>query len=227
MTTRDAVARLLDGIPNSRVPNALRLKAGADRSPAALQPMLPFSCPILARPVGTHGGDEFEKLEDHASLAAFLSRHSDHDCYVTQYIDYRSGDGYFRKYRFIFVDAEILPYHLCIGSDWKLHHISTDMANQPWMQREEEAFLNEPDAVFAPAQYQVLQTIRQRVGLEYCGIDCALDSCGNLVVFEVNASMLVHARNEGFPYKAPAVSRIKQAFDEMLRRLAKSGAGAR
>ena len=219
MTTRDAVARLLEGIPNCRVPKALRLKAGADRSPDALRAMLPFSCPILARPVGTHGGDDFEKIEDHAPLAAFLSRHSDHDCYLTQYIDYRSEDGYFRKYRFIFVDGEILPYHLCIGSDWKLHHISTDMANQPWMQREEEAFLNEPDAVFAPAHYQALQTIRQRVGLEYCGIDCALDACGNLVVFEVNASMLVHARNEDFPYKAPAVSRIKHAFDEMLRQI--------
>jgi hypothetical protein len=223
MTTRDAVAGLLEGIPNCRVPKALRLKAGADRSPDALRAMLPFSCPILARPVGTHGGDDFEKIEDHAPLAAFLSRHSAHDCYLTQYIDYRSEDGYFRKYRFIFVDGEILPYHLCIGSDWKLHHISTDMANQPWMQREEEAFLTEPHAVFAPAHYQALQTIRQRVGLEYCGIDCALDACGNLVVFEVNASMLVHARNEDFPYKAPAVSRIKHAFDEMLRRFAKSG----
>jgi tetratricopeptide (TPR) repeat protein len=223
MTTRDAVARLLEGIPNCRVPGALRLKAGADRSPDALRAMLPFSCPILARPVGTHGGDDFEKIEDHAPLAAFLSQHSDHDCYLTQYIDYRSGDGYFRKYRFIFVDGEILPYHLCIGADWKLHHISTDMANQPWMQREEEAFLSEPDAVFAPAHYQALQTIRRRVGLEYCGIDCALDACGDLVVFEVNASMLVHARNEDFPYKAPAVSRIKHAFDEMLRRFAKSG----
>jgi tetratricopeptide (TPR) repeat protein len=223
MTTRDAVARLLEGIPNCRVPKALRLKAGANRSPDALRAMLPFSCPILARPVGTHGGDDFEKIEDHAPLAAFLSQHSDYDCYLTQYIDYRSGDGYFRKYRFIFVDGEILPYHLCIGNDWKLHHISTDMANQPWMQREEEAFLNEPDTFFAPAHHQALQTIRQRVGLEYCGIDCALDARGNLVVFEVNASMLVHARNEDFPYKAPAVSRIKHAFDEMLRRFAKSG----
>jgi glutathione synthase/RimK-type ligase-like ATP-grasp enzyme len=70
--------------------------------------------------------------------------------------------------------------------------------------------------------YEVLQTICRRLGLEYCGIDCGLDRHGNLVVFEVNASMLVHARNQDFPYKAPAVSRIKRAFDAMLRRLAKS-----
>jgi tetratricopeptide (TPR) repeat protein len=219
-TTRDTVAGLLDGIPGSRIPKALRLKAGADRSPAALEALLPFSLPVLARPVGTHGGDDFEKIEDRAALATFLSQRRDHDHYLIEYIDYRSGDGYFRKYRFIFVGGEILPYHLCIGSDWKLHHITTDMAHQKWMQQEEEAFLNDPTTVFSLAHYQALQTIRERIGLEYCGIDCALDASGNLVVFEANASMLVHARNEEFPYKTPAVRSIKLAFEAMLRKFA-------
>jgi len=225
-TTRDAVAELLQAIPGCRVPKAVRLKAGADRSPAALQALFPFTASVLARLSGTHGGDDFEKFEDHAALAAFLSQRSDHDHYLIEYIDYRSDDGYFRKYRFIFVDDQILPYHLCIGDGWKLHHVSTDMANQPWMQREEEAFLNEPAAVFGPAQYQALEIIRDRIGLEYCGIDCALDNSGNLVVFEVNASMLVHARNEGFLYKTPAVRRIKLAFEDMLRKFANAGCAA-
>ena len=219
-TTRDAVASMLDGIPGSRIPKALRLKDGTDHSPAALEALLPFSFPVLARPVGTHGGDDFEKIEDCAALATFLSQRPDRDHYLIEYIDYRSGDGYFRKYRFVFVDGEILPYHLCIGSDWKLHHITTDMAHQKWMQQEEEGFLNAPATVFNPAHYQALQTIRERIGLEYCGIDCALDASGNLVVFEANASMLVHARNEEFPYKMPAVRRIKLAYEAMLRRFA-------
>ncbi len=219
-TTRDAVACLLRGIPGCRIPKALRHKAGADSSPAALRAAFPFSSPVLARPVGTHGGDDFEKVEDPAALADFLSQRPDHDHYLIEYIDYRSGDGHFRKYRFIFVDDQILPYHLCIGSDWKLHHVNTDMANQPWMQQEEEAFLNNPAAVFSPAHYQALQTIRERIGLEYFGIDCGLDVSGNLVVFEVNASMLVHDRNEGFLYKTPAVHRIRLAFEAMLRKFA-------
>jgi tetratricopeptide (TPR) repeat protein len=219
-TTRDTVASLLQGIPGCRIPSALRHRAGAESSPAALQAAFPISSAVLARPVGTHGGDDFEKIEDAATLAAFLAQRPDRDHYLIEYIDYRSDDGYFRKYRFIFVDDQILPYHLCIADDWKVHHISTDMANHPWMQREEEAFLNNPTAAFNPAHYQALQTIRERIGLEYCGIDCALDVSGNLVVFEVNASMLVHDRNHEFPYKTPAVQRIKLAFDAMLRKLA-------
>ena len=218
-TTRDAVARLLQGIPGCRVPQALRLKAGADCSEAALEAMLPFSSTVLVRPVGTHGGDDFEKVEDVATLSAFLSQRVDHDHYLIEYIDYLSADGHFRKYRFIFIDDQILPYHLCIGRDWKLHHINTDMAHQPWMQQEEAAFLGNSATVFGPAQLQALHAIRARVGLDYCGIDCGLDPSGNVVVFEVNASMLVHARNEGFLYKDPAVRRIKLAYDAMLRKL--------
>ena len=72
----------------------------------------------------------------------------------------------------------------------------------------------------------MLRAIQQRVGLEFFGIDCGLDRSGNLVVFEVNASMLVHERNEEFPYKTPFVQRIKLAFDEMLRKFAIAGASA-
>jgi tetratricopeptide (TPR) repeat protein/glutathione synthase/RimK-type ligase-like ATP-grasp enzyme len=221
-TTRDAVAELLAGIPGSGIPKALRHQAGADCSATALEAALSFSFPVLARPVGTHGGDDFEKVETTAELSAFLSQHPDIDHYLIEYIDYRSADGFFRKYRFIFVDDQILPYHLAISNDWKVHHVSTDMVNQLWMQREEEAFLGDPATVFNPGHYEVLRAIQQRIGLEYFGIDCGIDRSGNLVVFEVNASMLVHERNDDFPYKAPAVIRIKTAFDAMLRKFAAS-----
>jgi hypothetical protein len=97
------------------------------------------------------------------------------------------------------------------------------MANQQWMQQEEQAFLRNPSTVFNSMHDQALRAIRQRIGLEFFGIDCGLDRLGNLVVFEVNASMLVHDHNENFPYKAPFVLRIKLAFDEMLRKFANLG----
>jgi tetratricopeptide (TPR) repeat protein len=219
-TTRDAVAERLPGIPGCLIPGILRLNAGADVSEATLKTLLPFSFPLLARPAGTHGGDDFEKIGDLQSLAAFLAGRADSDHYVIEYIDFASADGHFRKYRFMFVGEEILPYHLAIGNDWKVHHVSTDMANQSWMQQEEAAFLQNPHAVFSPANYAALREIRTRIGLDYFGIDCALDAHGNLVVFEVNASMLVHADNAEFPYKDPAVHAIKAAFAEMLRQRA-------
>lgn len=98
------------------------------------------------------------------------------------------------------------------------------MGNQEWMQREEAAFLNDPTLVFNSSHYQALREIQQRIGLDYFGIDCSIDTSGNLLVFEVNASMLVHDDNAEFPYKDPAVRRIKAAFDAMLAKFALGGA---
>jgi tetratricopeptide (TPR) repeat protein/glutathione synthase/RimK-type ligase-like ATP-grasp enzyme len=216
-TTRDAVADLLPGIPACRVPRILRLDAGSDISMAALAALLPFMFPVLARPAGTHGGDDFKKIESLDELARFLARRPEADHYIIEYVDYASSDGHFRKYRFIFVGEEILPYHLAIGNDWKVHHVSTDKASQPWIQQEEAAFLANPAAVFNAAHDQALHAVRERFGLDYFGIDCGLDRNGNLIVFEVNASMLVHDDNAEFPYKDRFVRVIKAAFEAMLR----------
>jgi tetratricopeptide (TPR) repeat protein len=222
-TTRDAAADLLPGIPACRVPRIVRLKAGSDVSARALTALLPFAFPALARPAGTHGGDAFEKIESLDELARLLAQRPNADHYVIEYVDYASSDGHFRKYRFMFVGEEILPYHLAIGNDWKVHHVLTDMAEQPWMRQEEAAFLANPVAVFKPSHYQALRVVRERFGLDYFGIDCGLDPDGNLVVFEVNASMLVHDDNVEFPYKDPFVRVIKTAFDAMLRSRAGRG----
>jgi len=216
-TTREAVADLLSGIPACRVPRIVRLDAGSDVSAAALAALLPFTFPVLVRPVGTHGGYDFEKVESLDELARCLARNPVDDHYVIEYIDYVSNDGHFRKYRFIFVGEDILPYHLAIGNDWKVHHASTDMANQHWMQEEEAAFLANPGAIFNAAQNQALRTVRERLGLDYFGIDFGLDPDGHLVIFEANASMLVHDGNAEFPYKDPFVRAIKTAFNAMLR----------
>jgi hypothetical protein len=58
------------------------------------------------------------------------------------------------------------------------------------------------------------------VGLDYFGIDCSLDRQGQVLVFEVNARMLAHGRNDAFAYKSGTVRRIKDAFHALLARRA-------
>jgi tetratricopeptide (TPR) repeat protein len=222
-TTRDEVANWLSDIAGCRLPRILRVEADNNAAATVLEAERQFSFPLLARPAGTHGGDDFEKIENAAALAEYLRpRQGDH--YLIEYVDYASRDGHFRKYRFVFVGEKILPYHLAIGSDWKLHHDSTDMDQHVWMQQEEAAFLANPGALFNTSHYATLNAICERIGLDYFGIDCGLDRAGNLVVFEVNASMLVHEHNEAFPYKDPYVRAIKREFDAMLaQRAGKAG----
>jgi hypothetical protein len=82
--------------------------------------------------------------------------------------------------------------------------------------QEEERFLRDPGQAFGAAHFETLRTIRDRIGLDYFGIDCGLDRDNHLVVFEVNASMLLHDLNPDFPYKDRYIRGIKIAFDAML-----------
>jgi Flp pilus assembly protein TadD len=220
-TDRETIARILSTTAGCVVPKVIHLKRDElENDQACLDG---FNLPFLLRVAGKHGGDDFEMISDRAEIPDFLTRLPAEDYYAIEYIDYRSPDGYFRKYRLIFTNGEILPYHLAIHDGWKVHHYTTQMGKHLWMQEEEAAFLAKPEAVFSPANYASLRAIRDAIGLEYFGIDCALDQAGNVLVFEVNASMLVHDRNEEFPYKDPYVVVIKQAFDAMLQKTAQAG----
>lgn len=216
VTGREAVARLLADIPRCRMPRTVRLAAAALAAPRTREALDGFSFPLLVRLCGAHGGDDLEKLDDLPAVAAFADRHPHGDLYVTDYVPYDSADGYFRKYRLIFVDGRILPYHLAIDNQWKVHHFRTEMASQAWMRREEEAFVADPARVFDAGHWDTLRAIRDAVGLDYSGIDCSFDHNGNILVFEVNASMLVHGETSTFAYKEPYIARIKEACDAML-----------
>jgi tetratricopeptide (TPR) repeat protein len=219
-TNRESVARRLAALPSCSVPQTRLYQAAELRDLlSSASPALP-AFPLLVRPAGTHGGDDFDKMENPAQLQTFLGGHEPRSYYLIPFVDYRSEDGFFRKYRFVCVGDEILPYHLAIDNQWKVHHVTTSMATHTWMQDEERAFLEDPWRVFGVAQQAALQRIRDAIGLDFFGIDCGLDRDGAVVVFEVNASMLVHGRNQRFPYKTEAVERIKQAFHGLLARLA-------
>ena len=220
-TDRETVARLLADIPGCRIPKTVRL-AGRQLVEGEAQGVLHgFALPLLVRIAGNHGGDDFEKLEDLPAIVRFVSKRPEANYYLSEFVDYRSQDGYFRKYRLIGIAGELLPYHLAIHDDWKVHHFRTDMANQLWMRQEEEQFLQNPQLVFGEDRLRALRAVAAATGLDYCGIDCALDRDGRVVVFETNASMLVHdEKDRTFAYKNPYVARIKAAFDARLARLA-------
>ena len=227
-TDRETIARRLAGIPLCHVPKTKRLAGSQLTAPDANGILDGLAMPLLIRLAGKHGGDEFEKLSDLPAIAEFASRCPEADYYLTEYADYRSADGFFRKYRLISINGELLPYHLAIHDHWKVHHFRTDMANQAWMREEEEAFLREPQLVFNEAHRSALLAVAAASGLDYCGIDCALDGAGRIVVFETNASMLVHDEKDAtFAYKNSYIARIKAAFAAKLAGLAAGGsAGA-
>ena len=181
---------------------------------------LPFGFPVIVRPVGSHAGLGLEKLESPGDIAPYAQRTQAQRYFVSPFVDYSSADGYFRKYRIVFVDGEPYPVHLAISQKWMIHYYNAPMAENRWMRDEEAAFLANIESVFDGPRMEALRVIASGVGLEYFGIDCALTPEGKVLVFEADPAMLVHTSDpiDLYPYKHEFVPRIYRAVERMIDR---------
>jgi len=63
-----------------------------------------------------------------------------------------------------------------------------------------------------------LAAIYQRSKLDYICIDCAETRNGELLIFEIDHAMVVHAMDpeDIFPYKQVHMRKVRQAFEDFL-----------
>ncbi|ANN72406.1 tetratricopeptide repeat protein [Bordetella bronchialis] len=222
-TTRENIGALLQGIAGIDVPTTIRWHPAQPASVHDAIAAAGMCYPAIARPAGEHGGSGVTLL---SSAADTVAPPPGTDMYLTAYRDYRSADGYYRKYRVIFIDGEPYPYHLAIGSQWLLHYFSADMLSDAWKLEEERHFLEDPRAVLGTQAWEALRRIGGRMDLDYCGIDFSLLPDGRVLVFETNATMLVHpeVEQDGLRFKNVYIQKIFDAFDALMRRRC-AGAG--
>ncbi|HUB45118.1 MAG TPA: tetratricopeptide repeat protein [Acetobacteraceae bacterium] len=221
-TRRDMIPELLAGIDGLVIPRIVRLSSAMlrDAGRARVIADAGVSMPLLLRNAGMHGGESVQRIFDDTGLAQAAIESGDDDMfYVTAYHDYASADGFYRKYRAVFVDRVPFPYHLAISSDWLVHYFSADMAAHPWKLAEERRYLEDAQGVLGARGWAVLEEIARRMDLDYCGVDFTLLPDGRVLLFEANATMLVHPEEDGMlAHKNVHVARILAAFDELVRR---------
>jgi tetratricopeptide (TPR) repeat protein len=181
---------------------------------------LPMGYPLIVRPVGSHAGRGLERIGSGDELRAYLATAEASAFFVSPFVDYKSDDGYYRKYRFVYVDGEPFPVHEAISARWMIHYYNAQMAEHQWMRDEEAAFLADPWSRFAGSLGEAVRAIAPAVGLEYFGIDCGVGPDGRLLVFEADAAMLVHTTDpvDLYPYKHEFVPRIYRALERMVDR---------
>lgn len=212
-TSRTSIVPLLQSIDGLVVPQTRKIET-ADAMVAAAR-ISQIKAPWIVRPVGRHGGEDVILSESGREVCQHIVQHG--TCYATQFVDYRSPDGKYRKYRMIFVDRKPYPYHLAIGDHWLVHYRTSEMGLSKPKRVEEEAFLLEPQSVLGERGMRALAAIGKTIDLDYAGIDFSLLPDGRLLLFEANATMLVHPEDDPiFDYKKSAVGRILNALNEKI-----------
>jgi hypothetical protein len=221
--SRDGVCAALDGIEGVLLPltartdraNLLALAADATH----LSNLLPGDrFPLIVRPLGSHAGQNLEKISTPADLGDYLSRVDGERFYLSRFVDYRSADGMFRKYRIALIEG--IPYicHFAVSEHWMIHYLNAGMDESAEKRRQEAECMAGFDDGFAVRHALALIAVFERLGLPYLGIDCAETQDGQFLVFEIDNAMIIHAMDseELYGYKRPAMQRVFAAFRTML-----------
>ena len=177
-----------------------------------------FAFPLLLRAPGFHAGRHFLRVETPDQLPVAIGAIPGPDLVIIQYLDARGADGNARKYRVMIVDGEIYPLHLAISSQWKVHYFTADMAERPEHRAEEAEFLADMKAVLGERGIAALERVRDALGLDYAGVDFAINADREIVVFEANATMVVNPPDpdQRWTYRRDAADRVQGAVRKML-----------
>jgi glutathione synthase/RimK-type ligase-like ATP-grasp enzyme len=221
--SRDGVCAALRNEPGVDMPTTVRtdratlLALGSGWTPLAeLLPDADF--PLIVRPIGSHAGQGLQKIMSASDIAAYLERVNAELFYVSHFVDYRGADGVFRKYRIALIEGRPFVCHYAMSEHWMIAYFNAGMAESAEKRAEEADCMAHFDEQFAVRHAAALHAIDERMGLPYVAIDCAENRAGELLIFEVDNAMVVHAMDpeDMFPYKKPAMRKVFVAFRQML-----------
>jgi len=222
-TTRDNISRLLQDIPGLRMPLTVRLQPGSPEDIFTEIEKAGLEFPVIVRLAGSHGGKDIILLPGHDDLGKLHVYPFDGSIfYLTEFIDYASDDGLYRKYRIVVIDGVPMFRHLLIDRKWMVHASSLQFMKDNNLLTDTPTTLHRVfDAQTLPMLRPAIDEITRRLQLEYYGIDCSIDGEGNILIFEVNANMNI-LLNDYLPLEGK-MNRIKQDILNMLDKYAASG----
>ncbi len=232
-TSRSLAHLRLQGAPGIVMPCSVRLARATlerlARRELKLPDVLPDGeFPVIVRPVDSHAGHGLVKCDSTPMLQAYLATAGADGFFISRFIDYRSADGMYRKYRVVLVDGVPYPAHMGVSSHWMIHYLNAGMTDSPAKRAEEQTFMTGFDIGFGRRHAAALYAVAERFALEYVVIDCAESADGDLLVFELDPGAVIHAMDppDVFPYKRPQMERIFRAFRDLLGRHAAPTASA-
>lgn len=171
--------------------------------------------PLVVRPRWGHGGG-MHRLNDEASLAAWWNRarEAPSNWVAGEYLDVRSEDGAYRKYRYFMAGEVGVPRHLILSSHWEVR--PTDRLRTRAAREEELEFVNQPCGHHAR-----FDAARRTLEFDIVAFDYSYDATGQLVVWEANPyPCLTRPSGETGEYLWPTVQKTYHVLADFYARRA-------
>ena len=189
-TTREKVASALASTSDVIAPRTVRLPRPDINMLKRHIERGSIDFPLFIRPVGMHTNRGTPVCANEGEAKAALADGAG-SMYATEFVDFHSADGVFRKYRFFRIGDSMLFRHVIMSDDWNIHadDIERFMVPNPQFFEEEKQLHEMGIDHKIPGANRKLMEIADTFGLDYVGIDCGFMPDGRVVIFEVNATM--------------------------------------
>ena len=217
-TSREEVANVLSGIPGLLVPRVLRFRGGDPDAAVAAVTGAGLAFPLIVRRTATHRGRTMVLVEDEDQFRSAVSPNLEY--LAIEFVDYRSADGLYRKYRIWSFGGRQVFRHLAITDQWIVHVTPGNefMIDRPDLIDEEVRLMERPEGAFPDQVHAIIAEIGERLGLDYFGVDFGFHPDGRMVLFEANAAMtyfpmVPHPRWE---FRRALLAPAQEAFAAML-----------
>jgi hypothetical protein len=218
-TTRDLSAKLLDDISGVLVPRTMRFSSvGKTCEELAREIEDQYDYPLITRTLTSQEGQGMNKVDSRDALVAVLSAGCPEKFFVTEFVDSRGGNEFFRKIRAAIVKDEIIIVRADYHTYWKIYGRKSDervafYLDNAHLLDEEKRICKDPEAGLGRSAMRSLRAIRDRIPLDVFGIDFDVDADGLLVFYEANATMnLFSTARKEVPYPKEAGDCLKLAF---------------
>ncbi len=217
-STRDQIARRMAGIEGLVVPRVHRFRIRRPDQATRAIAQAKMTYPVIIRAPGTHTGMVVGKFDSAAEVDAAMIEPGEY--LATEFIDFRSDDGIYRKMRVYCIADRKVFRHLVTSDRWNIHYKERDRfhGQRPPLIAEESALFERSEGALPDAIHAVIDRIRERMRLDFFGIDFAIMPDGRMLLFEANATMSFFASFDDprFPYLVRCVKPAGDAFRALL-----------
>lgn len=216
-STRDQIARRLAGMTDLLVPKVVRLRTSKPEAVRDALERADLQFPIIVREAGTHTGMIVGRIDSPDEMPV-LAAGVDH--FATEFVDFKSDDGLYRKYRAFYIGPHRVFRHKLVSDHWNVHGKDRDrfMIGRPDLIDEEKALFATAEGAFEPRVGAVLDAIRERMDLDFFGVDFGIMPDGRVVLFEANATMSFYSKLPGpeFDYLQACLPPARTAFRQLI-----------
>jgi Flp pilus assembly protein TadD len=226
-TTRDVSAKLLDDLSGVLVPKTMRFSpVGKTCEELVRESEDQYDYPLITRTLISQEGKGMTKVDSRDALVELLSAGCPEKFFVTQFVDCRRRNEFFRKIRAAIVQDEIVIIRVDYDTYWNVHGRKSEKRVPFYLEHayvldEEKRICKDPETELGRSAMQSLRAIRDRIPLDVFGIDFAVKADGLLIFYEANATMnLFSTASKEAPNPKEAGDRLKLAFQSYFTSLA-------